>query len=649
MEVNIMNDMNGKKDQEKVVKRDENGFLIEDGFIRLEMKESAIKDFAEKYLLTEDPEEKHPSTEAKLINGYDEIKRLNEMLIPESTKSTEFPTESTDQQIMQTEISKEKAETGKKKKAKKKTKKKEKACFFKYDGGSTCLVFKGQKRFYNTEAAAEEFIAKEKLKVYEIKFSNALSKHYEFEFISKEVKTAFYDIMFSTQPNNDWRSILISLFTSYMSHRITELGLCPCSDLCKRAPIFQITIGSSFCERMWIERLSSLLPKPESKLDQTTPVIFPSDYNKKDELDNAYMEVKGIKIPAQYHYSAVIVDTRILKKYNDFVFRNKWANILLITDKNNMLRFEGIIKLDIDTKGFSFNENEMNAISIFMCKFDYWMRNRYKDNAYTNEVIEIWNRNEHIIRDYGIESGHIFWQTLRLMVADIFAEFIREEIYEDESPETIAKTKYNASLLKNCFLPGCCQLQIDGIPLEKRPFYNEKDYPEIFKRVMREMLGDLERLPHIPRGEEVELCPKYRDEEETFQYYGYRRWTMKNRYQLGEPVIYFVRDEFLECFQQFNKFPCESKAILEYCEANTEYFPKRKIQKDHIPRELGDNPVASVMLLINKLDFLDEDKRPELLKPLGGEKQKRELAKLQKCKKQTEAKDNQILSNQTEG
>ncbi len=98
---------------------------------------------------------------------------------------------------------------------------------------------------------------------------------------------------------------------------------------------------------------------------------------------------------------------------------------------------------------------------------------------------------------------------------------------------------------------------------------------------------------------------------------------MKNRYQLGEPAIYFIRDEFLECFKQFNKFPCDNKAILEYCEANTEYFPKRKTQKDHIPRVLGDTPVASVMLLINKLDFLDKDKRTKLLKPLEEEKQKR--------------------------
>ncbi len=210
------------------------------------------------------------------------------------------------------------------------------------------------------------------------------------------------------------------------------------------------------------------------------------------------------------------------------------------------------------------------------------------------------------------------------MAADLLAEFIKEEIYIDESLKAKAQTDYNASILKNCLLSGCCQLQVEGIPFEKNQNYNEKDYPEIFKRVMRDMLGDLERLPHIPRGEEVELCPKYRDEEKTFQYYGYRRWTTKGRYQLVEPVIYFVRDEFLECFQQFNKFSCDSKSILEYCEANTKYFPKRKTQKDHIPRVLGDNPVASVMLMINKLDFLDGDKRAELLKPLEEEKLKRE-------------------------
>ncbi len=320
--------------------------------------------------------------------------------------------------------------------------------------------------------------------------------------------------------------------TSYLAHKVEKLGLCQYSELCTRAPIFQITIGKCLSDRYWIERLSDLLPQPEFESDQTTPVIFPGNYNEKNELDSAYMTIKKIKIPAQYRHSAVIVDGRILKDYKDFVSRNKWANILLLTQKSK-LPFYGIIELNPDMKELP-SDHESEVILLVMRKFDHWMHERYKSrrnedelneirNQNKDELIEIWNRNEHIVRDYGINSNQVFWQTLRLMVADLLAKFIKEEIYEDESPETIAQTEYNASMLKNCILPGCCQLQMDGIPLEKRLFYNEKDYPEIFKRVMCDMLGDLERLPHIPRGEEVELCPKYRDEEKSYQYYGYVR------------------------------------------------------------------------------------------------------------------------------
>ncbi len=239
-----------------------------------------------------------------------------------------------------------------------------------------------------------------------MKFHRKKSKR--FPLLSEEAKATFCDIMLSHQPNNDWRSIILSLSTSYLTHQVDKLGLCQCSKLCKRAPIFQITIGKCISDRDWIERLSYLLPQPKFKPDQTTPVIFPSDYNEKDELDSAYMEVKKIKIPAQYRHSAVIVDERILKDYTDFVSRNKWANILFLTKKTK-LHFDGTIELNPDTMELP-SGYESEVLLLVMCKFDHWMHERYKSHINEDELIEIWNRNEHIVRDYGIKSIQVFWQ-----------------------------------------------------------------------------------------------------------------------------------------------------------------------------------------------------------------------------------------------
>ncbi len=192
-----MNDMEGKKTQKEVVKRDEDGFLTVNGDIVLEMNDKAVIDFAEKYLLTEDPEKGHPSTIDKLINGYNEIKRLNEMPPTEPIELTE----PTDQQITQTKNSQKNEDTGKQKKKKGKGKKKEKTYSFKYDDGSVCLVFKGKSQLYNTKDAAEDIIKKNALKKDKIKLRQATSE--DIKFLSDEVKSVFCDAMLSHQPNND--------------------------------------------------------------------------------------------------------------------------------------------------------------------------------------------------------------------------------------------------------------------------------------------------------------------------------------------------------------------------------------------------------------------------------------------------------------
>ena len=138
---------------------------------------------------------------------------------------------------------------------------------------------------------------------------------------------------------------------------------------------------------------------------------------------------------------------------------------------------------------------------------------------------------------------------------------------------------------------------------------------EIFRQAVTAMLTEHEHFLYVPRGGE-QLCLPCKPDDPNFQYWGYLRWKMGSGNRPEAPAIFFRRTKFLEVFAQFAPCPCDPKQVLTHCEEHDEagYFPpKGKGQrKDRIPQTHREGPVASVVLLLDRLDFLPDDAKQSL-------------------------------------
>ncbi len=216
--------------------------------------------------------------------------------------------------------------------------------------------------------------------------------------------------------------------------------------------------------------------------------------------------------------------------------------------------------------------------------------------------------------------GDYFWYKLMLLSAELLAKCLEKGL-NDNTVEGMRERC--TAQWKNAILPDCCALPKDNRPLEDRSVITEADYPEIFMTTLTRILNDTERFPYIPRSTNKEICPKYADDD-IYQYYGYRRWFSSQDKTLYK-AVFFVRDEFVERFQEYSPCKCDAKAVLEYCEDSDtlDWFAPQKTgsRKARIPRSENDKTsVRSVILMLDKLDFLPDELRQKLIYPFENEK-----------------------------
>lgn len=419
----------------------------------------------------------------------------------------------------------------------------------------------------------------------------------------------------------DWFVTLISAQTAYLARMIVDLGweYIPLGK--KRAPVFSVQVDQRGSLRDYLELFAKLLPKNcvEYKCgSNVTPSFIPNTYRVKSIKDCAYLYIsdKKWKLSAQYRDCAVVLDARVFqgKDVNTFLCNNRWACMILLVRGKTKLHQDGIIDLKIENTSLPVN-NDAYAIEEVMYEFGNWLRSKRIAALKAN-----WKELNECMCRVKVAESDWFWQKLRLLTAELLAEFVAEAAAEDyDAAETQAK-RY-AALWKNLLLPGCCSLDETNIPLEERGRVWPQDYPEIFRQTVGKMFEHPERFLYVPRVPGTQaLCHKADDNDQP--YYGYVRWTMQGRKRL-EPAIYFVRSEFLQHFAELAPVACDANEVLEYCEKNDNkgWFPQRKEQKDRIPRDLQDNkPVPSVRLNLNNVDFVDPEVKQRWLQQLEQER-----------------------------
>lgn len=505
----------------------------------------------------------------------------------------------------------------------------------KYDDNSAAIIIENEHRQRNFSCVekAETFVAEHNMRRIKVKAKRIvpISRSYEcskqrLDRVNRKNCSIFLKCVekeLQSDRKLGWLRLLISLNTGYLARLMVSLGLEKYPQSRKRAPVYWIKTGTDSQLRDELEIFSHLLP--ENSIDvshavQRTPVLFPRDYAHEKVTDCAYLRIKKnkhIKLFPQYRDCGVIIDSRMLKKneLNHFIHQNPWSSIVIIGQRNPKVKQDGILSLDITDLDWHFSSKKAKAIREVMTQFHWWL---YETFPKRNKLKKYWTPLNSYVSE--ITRGDQFWYQLQLLAAELFAEYVQDAL--GKKKHKYRHRDYSARW-KNLILP-CCTVDEEDIPLQEQSIIAEENYPKIFCETMKVMFQDLTRFLYVPRSQDhIELCPK--EDDKGNPYYGYHRWKMDGR-KYDVPVIYFRRKDFLKHFAICAPFKCDSKAILEYCEDHdpSEYFVKRKkgSRKDRIPENLEDtNPVPSVALLLNKLDFLDETIKQQLLTPLLKERE----------------------------
>lgn len=426
--------------------------------------------------------------------------------------------------------------------------------------------------------------------------------------------------------SNIWRNFLISCMTGYLARQILPLGLDACPTSRMRAPVFWINAEQAGHTCDQLERFAKILPKTSCVVNgctkQAAPTFFPLRFTEKHELDSAYLTLEkqeSVRLPVQYRDSAVIVDARKLSKTdcNRFLARNPWAVIIFLGSSRAKVKQDGMIVIDHKLLQIDeITDTDMEILEELLRDFQFWIHETCQTDWFkTKKFRQRWDILQGLVTKSKIKRADQFWTKLRLLAADLLAEYLGEVLMcqDDFSEEAITVC---AQQWREMLLPLADSSAEKGrSEMAAPPSAPQLSPQEIFRQAVTAMLTEHEHFLYVPRGGE-QLCLPCKPDDPNFQYWGYLRWKMGSGNRPEAPAIFFRRTKFLEVFAQFAPCPCDPKQVLTHCEEHDEagYFPpKGKGQrKDRIPQTHREGPVASVVLLLDRLDFLPDDAKQSL-------------------------------------
>ena len=421
----------------------------------------------------------------------------------------------------------------------------------------------------------------------------------------------------------DWRRLLVCSLAGYLSRRIVPLGLDDCPASRMRAPVFWISSyqNGDICDQL--ERFSKILPVTscvvEESVKQVAPTFFPLRYTEARELDSAYLTLKkhkSVRLPVQYRDTAVIVDARKLNKAacNRFLVRNRWAVIIFFGSSKTKIKQDGIIALDGKIFGFDdVTDLDFSVLQSVIRDFQRWLLEKCKSGWFkTLGFVQHWKNLQGDVEHAKVKRGDRFWLKLQMLAVELLAKYASSVLNcDDDLDEAKIDTWVKAWTVLLLYPSGTSKGSTAGV-VSTPSVVSESDFPEIFQKTVGKMLTERERFLYVPRGGD-HFCPLCKPDDPDFQFWGYLRWKMGSGNRPQAPAIFFRRSKFLDVFTQNAPCPCDAKQVLEYCEEHDTagYFPPRGKgpRKDRIPQTPGEGPVASVVLLLDRLDFLPDELR----------------------------------------
>lgn len=332
---------------------------------------------------------------------------------------------------------------------------------------------------------------------------------------------------------------------------------------------------------------------------------LPTDFRKPTVEASAYVTdafSERLRMPAVYSDTAVVLNGYELKSRAERLIRENWyCQTVLFGNVPKALEAWVADRVNVDQLGSLAVDWDVDCLKQMTCKFDAWITDEKAQNAFT-EARRVVDKN----MPQGVNLNAYNWRRAELYMATalLLANFLQREDNTDVS---------DYADLYNAVLPGCCPLppKESGAAPQAIPL-TEANFEDAAKKAISHVLEDVSRYRFVPQGE---ACPA-EDELEQQGIDGFlRMFDTDKAHKTQVPSVLFYKKTFARLFKEQCPYCCEDEKLLDKLLSAfgkgklMNCCPVRDVSKDRFSEE---SSVASVRLLVDKLDFLSEEKLEEL-------------------------------------
>ena len=340
------------------------------------------------------------------------------------------------------------------------------------------------------------------------------------------------------------------------------------------------------------------------------PVYMPENNRMPRIKDNAYIKDtcgKKLRFSAVYPDGAVVLDNRVLETTDTvkLIHDNPHCMVVLIGARPTKL---GNMSVEVITA------EELGATSVdWDTECLHWMTQAFSAEAAQRHKVKPAVQWAKGMVDEKLESSNqrfdskLYATELYLTTAYLLIDFLRSE--DNLNPTEEAEL---CNLLYNAVLPGCYTPPTENGVVQQAIPLTEANFEDAAKQTLSHILKDISRYRFVSQGE---ACPAENELEQIGVDGFLRMFDTDKAHKTQVPSVLFYKQTFARLFKEQCPYHCEDEKLLDKLLSAfgkgklLNCCPVRDVSKDRF----GDkSPVASVRLLVDRLDFLSEEKLEEL-------------------------------------
>ena len=340
------------------------------------------------------------------------------------------------------------------------------------------------------------------------------------------------------------------------------------------------------------------------------PVYMPENNRMPRIKDNAYIKDtcgKRLRFSAVYPDGAVVLDNRVLETTDTvkLIRDNPHCMVVLIGARPTKL---GNMSVEVITA------EELGATSVdWDTECLHWMTQAFSAEAAQRHKVKPavqWAKgmvDEKLGSSNQRFDSKLYATELYLTTAYLLIDFLRSE--DNLNPTEEAEL---CNLLYNAVLPGCYTPPTESGAAPQAMLLTEANFGDAAKKTISHILKDISRYRFVSQGE---ACPAENELEQIGVDGFLRMFDTDKAHKTQVPSVLFYKQTFARLFKEQCPYHCEDEKLLDKLLSAfgkgklLNCCPVRDVSKDRF----GDkSPVASVRLLVDRLDFLSEEKLEEL-------------------------------------